>query len=242
MILGIDTSTALTSVALLDGDAAVSFRWHLDARRHAEVIGPMLEQVMASVSPSDITRVVCAVGPGPYTGLRVGVAAARAMAFAWGVPVVGVCSLDAIAEAGAGQFGDMVVATDARRSEVYWARYDSAGLRTDGPRVGRAENVTASGTWLGQGAALHDRLEDSLRDLSQESALISPTAEWIARIGGRGDISAVMAEGGADAVGDLSAHGGDGSSTSDALRGRSILAPQPLYLRRPDAMEVTVAR
>lgn len=242
MILGIDTSTALTSVALLDGDATVSFHWHLNARRHAEVIGPMLEQAMSRVRAADITRVVCGVGPGPYTGLRVGVAAARAMAFAWGVPAVGVCSLDAIAEAGAGQFGDMVVATDARRSEVYWAHYDSEGHRTDGPRVGRAEDVTAPGAWLGQGAVLHHRLEATLRDLPQESALISPTAEWVARIGGRGELSAAMAAGHTATVDDLSAHGGDGSPTSDALRGRSLLAPQPLYLRRPDAMEVAVTR
>ena len=242
MILGIDTSTALTSVALLEGESTVSFHWHLDARRHAEVIGPMLEKVMALVSPTDITRVVCGVGPGPYTGLRVGVAAARAMAFAWGVPAIGVCSLDAIAEAGAGRFGDMVVATDARRSEVYWAHYDSAGQRVDGPRVGRAQDVTAPGAWLGRGAALHDRLADFLRDLPQESALISPSAEWVARIGGRGDLSALMAVTGTDQVDELSVHRGDGSPTADALRGRSLLAPQPLYLRRPDATEATVVR
>ncbi len=228
MILGIDTSTALTSVALLDDDHVVAQEFHWDARRHAEVIGPMLATVVAAGDRGQVGRVVCGVGPGPYTGLRVGIAVARAVGVAWGVPVVGVCSLDAIAAASEGRFGDVVVATDARRSEVYWASYDAAGIRTDGPRVGPADLVDARGSWLGYGAALHGRLEGSLHDLPPTSALLSPTAEWIARVGRLGDPAIASI--------DLSAHGGDGSSTSTSLHGQVVLAAEPLYLRRPDAV------
>jgi hypothetical protein len=125
--------------------------------------------------------------------------------------------------------GAVVVATDARRSEVYWARYDATGLRTDGPRVSRPDDVPYPDEWIGHGAELHDRLAPAMRSLPVESALMSPTAEWVARLGAQGEPGF--------AVGELSAHGGDGGSTADAIRGRTVLPPLPLYLRRPDAVE-----
>ena len=228
MILGIDTSTALTSLALLDDENVIAQESHWDPRRHAEVIGPMLATVLAHADRARVTRVVCGVGPGPYTGLRVGIAVARAVGVAWGIPVVGVCSLDSIAAAAAGRFGDVVVATDARRSEVYWASYDAAGTRTNGPRVGPADEVDVPGSWLGYGAVLRGRLEESLHDLPATSPLMSPTGEWIARVGRHGEPSMAAI--------DLSVHGGDGSSTAHSLHGRVVLAPEPLYLRRPDAV------
>ena len=228
MILGIDTSTALTTVALLDEYTVVVQETHWDARRHAEVIGPMLAQVLSRSEGMPITRIVCGVGPGAYTGLRVGIAAARALGWARGIEVVGVCSLDAIAAAAQDRFGAVVVATDARRSEVYWAGYSAEGSRSDGPQVGPADLVDVTGTWLGQGAALHGRLDASLRDLPPQSPLMSPTGEWIARVGrvGQPAMSHV----------DLSAHGGDGSATARALHGHVVVPPTPLYLRRPDAV------
>lgn len=229
MIIGIDTSTALTSIALLADGQVVDERSSWDPRRHAEVVGPMLEAVLGDVDRSMITRVVCGVGPGPYTGLRVGVCVARALGFAWGIPVVGVCSLDAIAAAAHERMGSVVVATDARRAEVYWARYDLTGVRTDGPRVGPAAEVPWRDEWVGHGARLHGRLAAGMGDLPVDSALMSPSAAWIARLGAQGEPTGVV-----DA---LSVHGGDGGSTVEAIRGSVVLAPQPLYLRRPDAVE-----
>jgi len=230
MILGIDTSTALTSVALLDHEHVIAQESHWDPRRHAEIIGPMLAKVLATTDRSLVSRVVCGVGPGPYTGLRVGIAVARAVGLAWEIPVVGVCSLDAIAAAAAadGRFGDVLVATDARRSEVYWASYDASGTRTDGPRVEAAEEIEAPGSWLGYGSLLHGRLDESLIALAPTSPLLSPTGEWVARLGRQGEASTAPV--------DLSVHGGDGSSTAEYLRGRIVLVPEPLYLRRPDAI------
>ena len=97
MILAFDTSTALTSVAVIDAGQVVSERVHLDARRHAEVLAPMLSDVLPGLDRYGVTAVACGVGPGPYTGLRVGIASALAMGAAWSIPVHGLCSLDALA-------------------------------------------------------------------------------------------------------------------------------------------------
>jgi tRNA A37 threonylcarbamoyladenosine modification protein TsaB len=120
------------------------------------------------------------------------------------------------------------VATDARRAEVYWAGYDASGTRIDGPRVGPADEIEAPGTWLGYGSLLRGRIEASLSDLPLTSPLLSPTGEWVARVGRLGEPSTTVV--------DLSVHGGDGSSTAQSLKGRVVLAPKPLYLRRPDAI------
>lgn len=206
MILGIDTSSALTSVAVVDDDARlVVSREHDDPRKHAEVIGPLLAEVVAGVDPARIAAVACGVGPGPYTGLRVGIASAIALGLAWGRPVHGLCSLDAVAAAHLG--GPVTVALDARRSEAYWARYDVEGRRVEGPRIMPAADVP----------------EDARRDL--------PRAEWVAR-----RVQALLASGERPRAGDvpLDVHGTDTGATADALAGSLLLPPAPLYLRRPD--------
>lgn len=209
MILGIDTSSALTSVAVVDDAGAIVIsREHEDPRRHAEVIGPLLAEVIAEVPAIEV--VACGVGPGPYTGLRVGIASALALGAVWGVPVHGLCSLDAVAaELRAEQAGaPLSVATDARRSEVYWATYDAAGHRVEGPRVGRAEAV--------------------------EARVSVPHAIWVAR-----RVRELVAAGvePVDIDVPLDAHGTDTGATASALAGRDLLPPRPLYLRRPDAVE-----
>ena len=92
MIIGIDTSSALTSVAAIDDDGTVVLaEEHEDPRRHAEVIGPMLAGLLAALDRPAVTAIACGVGPGPYTGLRVGIASAIAVGAAWDMPVHGLC-------------------------------------------------------------------------------------------------------------------------------------------------------
>ena len=143
MLLAIDTSAG-TSVAVVDRDAGIlSEHSEADTRRHAEVIGSLIQKALkdAGVPVTDLSGVAIGMGPGPFTGLRVGIAAARAFAFGIGRPVVPVVSHDAIAF---GRTEPTLVVTDARRREVYWSAYtgtDDAGLpiRVDGPGLVRPE-------------------------------------------------------------------------------------------------------
>ncbi len=144
LVLGFDTATPAVSVALHDGTRVVSEAFELDARRHSELLTPMIAKVMADAGASraDLGAVAVGVGPGPYTGLRVGVVTARVLGAVLGLDVHGVCSLDVIARAASAAAGtEFLVATDARRGEVYWARYDAAGGRLEGPSVGRAGSI-----------------------------------------------------------------------------------------------------
>ena len=132
MLLAIDTSAG-TSVAVVDRDRGILAQAdEMDTRRHAEVIGTLIERVLAeaAVAPHELSGVVAGMGPGPFTGLRVGIAAARAFAFGIGKPVVPLISHDALA----------LVVTDARRREVAWSSYatgDAVGLpvRVAGPQL-----------------------------------------------------------------------------------------------------------
>lgn len=145
MLLAIDTSAG-TSVAVVDRDAgALAEAFSDDTRRHAEVIGELIAAVLAEsgVAVGDLSGVVAGMGPGPFTGLRVGIAAARAFALGAGTAVIAVVSHDAIAF---GADGPVLVATDARRSEVYWSAYsgpDATGLptRTHGPALAKAAEL-----------------------------------------------------------------------------------------------------
>jgi tRNA threonylcarbamoyl adenosine modification protein YeaZ len=137
VLLAIDTSAG-TSVAVVDRDAGVLAELiETDTRRHAEVIGTMIRGALdeAGVAVTDLSGVAVGMGPGPFTGLRVGIAAARAFALGIGKPVVPVVSHDAVAF---GITDPILVVTDARRREVYWSTYsgtDAAGLpiRAAGP-------------------------------------------------------------------------------------------------------------
>lgn len=143
--LALDTSTARLVVGLVDGisDAARpapvvrAARVLDDARRHNELLVPTIAEVLAEagLTYADIDRVVCGCGPGPFTGLRVGMATAAATADALGVPLRGVCSLDAVARSPRLSGRVALVVSDARRREAYWATYDAAGARTAGPEV-----------------------------------------------------------------------------------------------------------
>lgn len=143
IVLAIDTATPAVTAAVVrrgaSGVEVLGVRVTLDARAHAEQLTPNVLGALADAGlrMADLGAVVIGCGPGPFTGLRVGMATAAAYGHALGIPVYGVCSLDAI---GVDTEGDALVVTDARRREVYWARYRN-GVRIDGPAVDAASDV-----------------------------------------------------------------------------------------------------
>lgn len=145
MLLAIDTSIG-TSVAVVDRDGGIlAERTELDTRSHAEVIGTLISEVLheAHVDRARLSGVAVGMGPGPFTGLRVGIAAAQAFAIGIGRPVVRVVSHDAVAWGGT---EPLLVVTDARRREVYWSAYDvpdAAGLpvRIAGPALTTPDRI-----------------------------------------------------------------------------------------------------
>lgn len=143
--LGVDTSTAVC-VGLARGDEVISLRDD-NPRAHAEHLVPLIEQacLQAGIAVGQISEIAVGVGPGPYTGLRVGIVTGRVLAHLGGTEPHPVCSLDVLAhqwvDSGTAPAEGFIVATDARRHELYWARYDASGDRIDGPRVSRPETL-----------------------------------------------------------------------------------------------------
>ena len=182
VILAMDTATpAVTAGVLrLEGDEVLAERVTVDARAHAEQLTPNVLAALADagLTVNDLDAVVVGCGPGPFTGLRVGMATAAAYGHALGVPVHGVCSLDAI---GVETRGDALVVTDARRREVYWARYRD-GVRVDGPAVNAPTDVPADAHAVA-GSPEHAALFD-LPTLSPAyptvSGLVRAVANWTA--------------------------------------------------------------
>ncbi len=200
LLLALDTSTPAVSVALCRDGEALATETVVDARRHGELLAVGVDAVLrrAGVQPADLDAVAAGVGPGPYTGLRVGLMTARALGHALGIPVLGVCSLDVLAaEAARSIEGEFVVASDARRKEVYWARY-RGGIRVDGPGVDLPAVAAYAGPTVGYGAELYPDAFPDARAPRYPSAA---------------ELGAFVAAGGA------------------------TLPPDPLYLRRPDAVE-----
>ncbi len=136
LLLAFDTASPAITVALYDGRSTLAAIDSVDAMRHGELLAPSIERVLteAGADRRDLTDVAVGVGPGPYTGLRVGVVTARTLAASLRLGLHPVCSLDIIAAA-VPPGSPYVVATDARRKEVYWARYDATGTRVTGPDV-----------------------------------------------------------------------------------------------------------
>ena len=160
VLLAFDTATPAVTVALHDGDRVVASLTRVDARRHGELLAPGITSVLdeAWVPRRDVTAVAVGVGPGPFTGLRVGLVTARTLALALDIPVYGVCTLDVLAAEAvdeAAVHGPFLVATDARRREVYWATYDEQGVRLDGPHVSRPADVARQSAVVGSGALLY---------------------------------------------------------------------------------------
>jgi tRNA threonylcarbamoyl adenosine modification protein YeaZ len=158
VLLAFDTATPLVSVALHDGERVVVELSSDVPMKHGEHLAPLIARAMeeAGIVRQDLTAIAVGVGPGPFTGLRVGLVTARTLGAVLGLPVLGVCTLDALAHAATrtGLTGEFRVATDARRKEVYWAAYDGT-TRRDGPHVDRPGEVAWDGPVVGQGAAIY---------------------------------------------------------------------------------------
>jgi tRNA threonylcarbamoyl adenosine modification protein YeaZ len=137
-ILAIDTSTSRTSVAIIENGTVVYSGYRDGATAHGPSLPALVQEGLAV---SDVDEVVVGMGPGPFTGLRVGIAFAQSFALAREIPVRGVCSLDAIAT----QINDddFIITVDARRKEVYWARYTN-GVRVGQPAVNFPADVTGA--------------------------------------------------------------------------------------------------
>lgn len=234
-VLALDTSAAV-AVAVVDDDGRrLAARASDERRRHAESLAPLIAQVLdeAHLDRTDLTAVVGGTGPAPFTGLRVGLVTARTLALSLDIPVLGVPSLDvlavqAVADLGLDPGDEILVASDARRKEVYWARYHVVAHEGPhgvpvvetlaGPDVGKASGVsgaqlevpTSEGGRLvvvGEGAMLYPEYLPSADD-----APLVPDATVLARI-------------------------------ALARRDAGLELPvEPLYLRRPDVQEPTGRR
>lgn len=161
LLLAMDTATPAVTVALHDGDSVVAEARQIDARRHGELLLPAVDRVLAEagLKLDAVTGIVVGVGPGPYTGLRVGLVTAATFSSALGVPVHGLCTLDGLAYA-SGIEEPFVVATDARRKEVYWARYENSRTRVTDAAVDRPAEIAEQLAGLpvvGAGARLYPR-------------------------------------------------------------------------------------
>jgi len=185
VILAMDTATpAVTAGVLrLEGVEVLAERVTVDARAHAEQLTPNVLAALADagLTVNDLDAVVVGCGPGPFTGLRVGMATAAAYGHALGVPVYGVCSLDAIGIESGATTSEILVVTDARRREVYWARYRD-GVRVDGPAVNAPADVPADAHAVA-GSPEHAALFDLPRVspvYPTASGLVRAVADWTA--------------------------------------------------------------
>ncbi|MFI5690372.1 tRNA (adenosine(37)-N6)-threonylcarbamoyltransferase complex dimerization subunit type 1 TsaB [Kribbella sp. NPDC051586] len=208
MLLAFDTSSAAVTVALATPEGEiVASSTTVDALRHGELLAPAIAAALesAGITPRDLTGIAVGVGPGPFTGLRVGLVTARTMGEALGIEVSGVCSLDILARQSSLSL-PVAVATDARRKEIYWALYDGPAAdgsrrRLEGPAVDKPAEVAhvLSGLpVIGRGAVLYaDVLGVAEVDVTEY-----PSADVLAM--------------------------------GVATRTLDVVAPEPLYLRRPD--------
>jgi tRNA threonylcarbamoyladenosine biosynthesis protein TsaB len=181
--LGWDTSTDTVTVAVHDGAEVRSHRTGSAPRRHAEVLTPLVAEALAAadVEGPALAGIVVGVGPGAYTGLRVGLVTAQALGWAWHVPVHGACSLDALAVQAVADHPSrtadgLVVVADARRRQVFWARYDGSARRVAGPHVAAPDEVDTLGLpVVGSGAREHPTLFPEGREP------VTPDAGWLLR-------------------------------------------------------------
>jgi tRNA threonylcarbamoyl adenosine modification protein YeaZ len=200
LVLALDTSTVV-NVGLAQGERVLATATVTEQMAHAEQLMPLVSECLdvAGVRAADLDRLVVGVGPGPFTGLRVGVATARVLSYVLDVELRGVCSLDVLAAQFTGANpGEFLVAIDARRREVYWARYGAVGVRLGEPRVSRPGDIPRLPT-IGPAADLYpDQLQAVPGPRSMDPGVLATR----------------------------------GATLPDA-------GHEPLYLRHPDAAELT---
>lgn len=208
LVIAVDTATPAVTAGVVDVEEMLVLAQcvTVDAKAHGELLTPHVQTALAEAGRTfaDVDAIVCGVGPGPFTGLRAGMATAAALGQVLGKPVYPVCTLDAIA---ADSAGPLLVASDARRKEVYWAAYDASSKRVTGPSVDKPADVVARIPALavervaGNGATLYDL---GLPHTGQEY----PTPLGLATV-----------------------------ARDDVLSAAKPRPFTPLYLRRPDAVE-----
>lgn len=226
LVLALDTSSPAVSAAVVDLEPGPggptdrpgggvhwgrSASWQVvDARRHGELLATGIRDVLAELraSPRSLGAVVAGLGPGPFTGLRVGIVTALAVGDAHGLPVYGCCSLDAV---GVWEDVPRVVVTDARRKQVYWAEYDADGVRLAGPAVTTPQ-----------------RLADMLRDSGWQGHVVGDGALRYRQLFAGFDVPEQPRYPAPDALVLLAAR--------RVLDGAPAEPLSPLYLRRPDAV------
>ncbi|ABS65211.1 peptidase M22 glycoprotease [Parvibaculum lavamentivorans DS-1] len=217
LVLALDTAQGALSAAIRDGEGELASIFELRTRGHAEALLPALETLMAEAALgfSDLDALAVTVGPGTFTGLRVGLAAARGLALALGLPLVGVTTLEAIAEPAEAKPEEIIVSSfDARRNEVYLQAFSSLHVSLAGPQLVGLDDVAAhlpAGplVLVGTGAQLLAECLKGRAGLRLSDARPQPDAAAVARI----------------AMARLEAEGLEAFRT----------APHPLYLRAPDA-------
>jgi len=195
LILGLDTATEAVGAAVWDSATGrVRGRGAFQGpASHGEQLAPVVVAALtaAGAQPGDLGAIGVGRGPGPFTGLRVGLVHARVMGWALGIPVHGVCTLDVLAEQARrdGLAEPFLVVTDARRREVYWAAYDAQAVRTDGPHVGPAAQIPLRTIpAVGIGASDHEQ------DLPGHRSPLHPDPAVLAELAGRSMASGAPAE------------------------------------------------
>lgn len=233
LVLVVDSSTPAVTAALVEvtGDAVVARaeRSKVDARAHGELLAPQVDAVLGEVGarPADLAAIVAGLGPGPFTGLRVGLVTAASMGQVLGIPTYGVCSLDAFGpSAPAGQ--RLLAATDARRREIYWAVYDATAAGSDPASVGGA----ASGRIAGPAVDAPTTVAARARELGVTVAVGEGARRYATELG-------LPLLAGPDhpspyALAVLAADRIRAGAPGEALT--------PLYLRRPDAVAATARK
>jgi tRNA threonylcarbamoyl adenosine modification protein YeaZ len=218
LVLALDTSSAAVQAAVVDleRDDDGSVRWGRsavwsrgDGQRHGELLATGITEVLAELRASrrSLRAVAVGLGPGPFTGLRVGIVTGLALGDALGIPVYGCCSLDAVG-AWDDEPGQRLVVTDARRREVYWAEYDERDRRVAGPAVSTPADLARmlavtgwQGRVVGEGAVRYREHFPSAREP------LHPSPDALVLLAAR-----------------------------RVLDGAPSEALTPLYLRRPDAV------
>ena len=215
LLLAFDTATPAITVAVHDGSGVVAEASGEGSMAHGELLAPAVRTALdeAGAAMSDLTDVAVGVGPGPFTGLRVGVVTALTLGSTLGIATHGVCSLDVLAADLAQQGGvseEFLVATDARRKEVYWAHYRATGERAerlDGPHVSYPVDLAELHPGMpvvGRGATLYADV------LTVLDGPLDPSAGALARAVVAGSVAELPLE--------------------------------PLYLRRPDATPLLIPK